>query len=117
MILGSGLQLVIAFSWKVFDANHDQEIKEFTQRQKAAAKEQSHATAYVSWKVKYNKKLFTIKNTFEKHEYVSTERIKEHDFRGIRLHELRLQHLFPEQAKTPEQAVSARERGFWSWLI
>lgn len=48
MILGTRLQLVIAFSWKVFDANHDQEIKEFTQRQKAAAKEQSHATAYVS---------------------------------------------------------------------
>lgn len=117
MILGTGLQLVIAFSWKVFDANHDQEIQELTQRQKAAAKEQSHATAYVSWKVKYNKKLFTIKYTFEKHEYVSTERIKEHDFRGIRLHELRLQHLFPKQAKTPEQAVSARERGFSSWLI
>lgn len=48
MILGTGLQLVIAFSWKVFDANHDQEIQELTQRQKAAAKEQSHATAYVS---------------------------------------------------------------------
>lgn len=80
MILGTRLQLVIAFSWKVFDANHDQEIQELTQRQKAAAKEQSHATAYVSWKLKYNKKLCTIKYTFEKHEYVSKERIKEHDF-------------------------------------
>ena len=48
MILGTGLQLVITFSWKVFDANHDQEIQELTQSQKAAAKEQSHATAYVS---------------------------------------------------------------------